>query len=61
MELIAWAYTLGVLFGALGILAVLDELIFWFKIRRQDREAALRRNARNNRRGVSRSVNRVTR
>lgn len=31
MELMAWTYTLVVLFGALGILAIIEEIIYrWF-------------------------------
>ena len=46
MELMAWAWTLGVLFGALGILAVVEEIMHWMRIRRLTRSAVLKRHTR---------------
>ena len=33
MELMAWTYTLVVLFGALGIIGAIEELMNWWKNR----------------------------
>ena len=46
MELMAWAWTLGVLFGALGILAVVEELMYWMRMRRETRKLSLKRHTR---------------
>ncbi len=51
MEMMPYAYTLVVLFGALGILAIIEELIHWMRIRQETRRVSLKRHTRRARYG----------
>ena len=51
MELLPYAYTLAVLFGAITILAIIKEAIHWLMMRRETRKVSMKWDTRRQRSG----------